>query len=167
MCVDPATAMAVASVTATVGEGVLSYAQGQATDKAYKQAARQELLSTAHEEAGLRREQRKFAANQRLAALATGGDVASGSISAVLDDDVQTMELNALMRRYAGETRASELRFQGSQAQRMGTIMAGGKLLQAGVEAIGSGSFGDFAGFAKGGQFAKGAKAGGVKVASF
>ncbi len=153
MCVDPATATAIAAVSSSVmtaGQGVLSYAQGQAVDKQYKQAARQELLATAHEEAGLRREHRKFAANQRVAALATGGDASSGSLAEVIDDDVQTMELNALMRRYAGETRADELKFQGSNAQRMGTIDAVGGFMQAGVEAIGANSRGDFDVFKKG-----------------
>lgn len=150
MCVDPATATAVASIGSiamTAGQGALGYVQGKATDKAMKQAARQELMATATEESALRREQRKFSANQRVAALATGGDVASGSLKAVLDDDVQTMELNALMRRYGGETRAEQLRFKGANAQRTGLIQGAGAFMQAGVEALGAQGRNDFAAF--------------------
>lgn len=152
MCVDPATAMAIASAasaTMTAAGGAVTYAQGKAEEKGYKTAAKQELMNTAVEETAYRQEARKFAANQRLQALAGGGDVASGSTSLVLDEDTRTMELNALMRRYTGETAAENLKFKGRSAARSGAIAGGMALMQAGVEAVGSQSKGDFAAFKK------------------
>lgn len=143
MCVDPATALAITSITSTAltaGEGVAAYMQGKANEKSFKNAARQELMNTAVEESAVRKEGRKFAARQRIQALASGGDVASGSLDAIAIADTQQLELNALMRRYAGETKAENLRFQGRSAARVGAITASGNFMQAGVEAIGAGS---------------------------
>lgn len=152
MCVDPVTATAIAataSAVGTVGEGIMAYSQGQAANKEYKAAANKELLNSAIEETQIRKDSRKFAAEQRLAALAGGGDVASGSASAVMDADARTLELNALMRRYSGETDAENLKQKGRNAKKAGKIAAAGKFMRAGVEAIGSFGNGDFDGFKK------------------
>lgn len=150
MCMNPATATAVAaaaSAAMTAGQGVLAYQQGKAQEKSLKNAARQELINTAVEETEYRREARKFSANQRVQALASGGDTATGSLDAVQSEDAATLELNALMRRYAGETEADNLKFQGRAAARAGTIEMGTSFLKAGVEAVGANSRGDFDAF--------------------
>ena len=152
MCVDPVTAAAIAataSAVTTAGQGVATYMQGKADEKGYKQAARQELMNTAVEESQYRKESRKFAARQRNQALKSGGDVASGSLAEIAKADSQTMELNALMRRYAGETEAESLRFKGRSAAAGATISAAGPFMQAGVEAIGASANGDFDAFKK------------------
>ena len=126
-----------------------TYMQGKADEKTYKTAARQELMNTAVEESQYRKQSRKFAARQRNQALKPGGDVASGSLAEIAAADTETMELNALMRRYAGETEAENLRFQGRSAAASGGIAAAGHFMQAGVEAIGSYGNGDFDAFKK------------------
>lgn len=152
MCVGTETALAVAAIassTMSAAQGVMAYGEGQQKKKSYRAAARQELINTAVEETEYRREARKFSARQRVNALATGGDVSSGSLDAALSEDAQTLELNALMRRYAGETEADGLKFQGTQAMRSGQAALGMGFMQAGVEAIGANSRGDFDVFKK------------------
>lgn len=150
MCIDPVTAAAIAATSAavsTAGMGVATYMQGKSDEKAYKNAARQELINTTVEEAGYRRETRKFAARQRVQALASGGDVADGSLAEIAREDASTLELNALMRRYAGETEAENLKFKGRSAASSGGIKAAGMFMQAGTDALGSYSRGDFDAF--------------------
>lgn len=150
MCADPATLAAIAAasqVAMTAGEGVAGYMQGKATEKAYKNAAQQELINTATEESGMRRKMRKFSARQRVQALRSGGDVASGSLAEIAAEDTETMELNALMRRYAGEVEAENLQFQGRSEARSGAIGGAFKFMQAGAEAIGADARGDFDAF--------------------
>ena len=139
MCVDPATmAMTAAAVSSLsqVGQGIVQYQQGKASEKAYKRAARSELQKTAYDESNMRQEARQFASRQRLQMLAQGGDVASGTNEAIATADARTLEMQALMRRYEGETEAENLRTQGRQAARAGTIGAGFSFISAGVEAM-------------------------------
>ena len=137
MCVDPGTAALIVSTIATVGQGVAAYGEGQATDKAMKQAARPELMAGAIEETNMRKSSREFLAKQRVQGLASGVDVASGSFARVAEEDAQTLELNALMRRYEGEQASDSLKYQGRQAQRAGTMALGTSLLSAGADALG------------------------------
>lgn len=145
MCVALPMAAAVVSTIATVGQGVAAYGEGQATDKAMKQAARQELMAGAIEETNMRKTSREFLAKQRVQGLASGVDISSGSFDLLAKEDTQTLELNALMRRYEGEQASDALKFQGSQAQRAGTMALGTSILSAGADALGGMS--EFPGF--------------------
>lgn len=136
MCVDPVTAALVVSGIATVGQGVAAYAEGQATDKAMKQAARQELTAGAIEETNIRKSSREFLSKQRVQGLASGVDISSGSFDALATEDAKTLEVNALMRRYEGELASDQLKFQGRQAQRAGTMALGTSILSAGADAL-------------------------------
>jgi hypothetical protein len=138
MCVDPATAALIVSVTATAGQGVAAYAQGQAQSSGLKTAADQATMASAVEETNIRRQSREFLAQQRVQALGSGADIRSGSLAQVAETDAATLELNALMRRYEGQVEREDLRFQARQATRAGTIALGTSLLSAGSQALGA-----------------------------
>lgn len=136
MCVDPATAAMMVSAGTKVVQGGLSYAQGQAQGSTYRQAASQAIMQSAVEETNIRRQSREFLARQRVQALSSGAEVTSGSLAQITEADAETLELNALMRRYEGQQEYSMLRQQGRIATRQGTLGLAGGLLGAGAEVL-------------------------------
>lgn len=154
MCLDPVTMAAIAaagSAVLGVGQSAMAYRGGKEAEQGLKEQARQETLASALEETQMRMNARRFAASQRVAALKAGGDISSGSTAAVLDADVRSMELDALMKRYGGQVKAENLRSRGRQAAKAGAIEAGFGLMRTAVDAVGAGSRGDFKGFGGGG----------------